>query len=214
MRTIRFSLFALILMFLITLFVINDNARGSELTRLQIEQKIADSVGKKINFSNLDLSEADFSGLIIKDVDFFSSKLDGADFTGAVLDGANFTRTDLSNARFSHAKLVGAVIYAAILDNTDFNHANMTRCRIIGGGKSVKFINAILVEANLGADPANQGMVPVRAELPDSNFEGANLTKANFTHAVLNSANFKSAIITKARFDYAVLDGSNLSISE
>lgn len=55
------------------------------------------------------------------------------------------------------------------------------RARIIGGGRGVRFTNARLVEANLGADPANQGMVPVRAELPEANFDGADLTGQSYS---------------------------------
>lgn len=84
---------------------------------------------------------------------------------------------------------------------------------MIGGGRGVNFSNAKLRNADLGADPANQGMVPVRAELPDANFNGADLAGANFTHAVLAGATFTSAIVTGARFDYAVLDGANISIA-
>jgi len=67
--------------------------------------------------------------------------------------------------------------------------------------------------ADLGADPANQGMVPVRAELVEANFDGADLTRANLTHAVLTSASFTGAIVTGARFDYAMIDGSNLTLT-
>ncbi|HEY8163775.1 MAG TPA: pentapeptide repeat-containing protein, partial [Methylocystis sp.] len=61
--------------------------------------------------------------------------------------------------------------------------------------RGVKFVKAKLIDADLGADPANQGMVPVRAELPEANFDGADLTRANLTHAVLNAANFTGAIV-------------------
>jgi uncharacterized protein YjbI with pentapeptide repeats len=89
----------------------------------------------------------------------------------------------------------------------------LTRARIIGGGRGVKFVKAKLVDADLGADPANQGMVPVRAELPEADFDGADLTRANLTHAVLTSAHFGSAIVTDARFDYAVLDGADIALT-
>lgn len=187
---------------------------ASELTRVQIESRLRDYLGRQADFSNLDLSGADFSGLSLANADFFSSNLNSANFNHSILDGANFTRSDMTNAHYNGASLVGAVIYAAILDNVDFSEANLTRVRIVGGGKNVRFVRALLINADLGADPANQGMVPVRAELPSADFQGANLTHANLVHAVLTSSSFSGAIVTDARFDYAVLDGSDLQIKD
>ncbi len=107
----------------------------------------------------------------------------------------------------------GAIFYAAQLEKADFSDADLSRARIIGGGRGVSFRNARLADADLGADPANQGMVPVRAELPDADFAGADATRANFTHAVLTGANFTGAVIAGARFDHAVLDGANITLA-
>jgi uncharacterized protein YjbI with pentapeptide repeats len=120
----------------------------------------------------------------------------------------------LRRAKFTNANLRGATLYAAVLDECDFSNADLSRARVIGGGYSVSFRNAKLVGADLGADPANQGMVPVRAELPEANFNGADLTGANFTHAILSFATFEGTILTGARFDYAVTDGTALRAPE
>jgi len=185
---------------------------AAELSRAQVEQRVAAAQGKPIDLSNLDLSGVDLSDLNMHGADFFSTKLAGAKLAKADLSGANFTRADLQYADFSDAVMRGATLYAALLDGANFEDADLSNARIIGGGKGVNFHNAKLISADLGADPANQGMVPVRAELPDANFDGADLTRANLTHAVLTGANFTAAIVTGARFDYAVLDGSNLSL--
>lgn len=208
-RKASFALFQ----FFLVLLPASPSAFSSELTRPQIEQKIAASSGS-LDLTNLDLSGADLSGLKLKGADFFSTKLAGADLRGSDLSGANFTRAELQHANFADADLRGATLYAAQLDNADFSGADLTRVRIIGGGRGVSFKKAKLAGADLGADPANQGMVPVRAELVEANFDGADLSGANFTHAVLTSASFLGANITGARFDYAVLDGANITLTK
>jgi uncharacterized protein YjbI with pentapeptide repeats len=156
---------------------------AGELTRAGIEQKISQADGGTLDLTNLDLSGIDLSGVKLRKADFFSTKLTGANLTGADLSGANFTRADLQLARLSDAALRGAILYATLLESADLSGA-----RIIGGGRGVSFKNAKLVGADLGADPTNQGMVPVRAELVEANFNGADLSGANLTHAVLSSA--------------------------
>lgn len=202
-----------ILQFFLCLLAANSSVLSAELTRPQIEQKIAASSGP-VDLTNLDLSGADLSGLKLRGADFFSTKLEGADLRRAELASANLTRANLERAKLSNADLRGATLYAAQLELADFSDADLTRARIIGGGRGVSFKNARLTGADLGADPANQGMVPVRAELPDANFDGADLSGANFTHAVLTSASFSGANITGARFDYAVLDGANITLTK
>ncbi len=187
---------------------------AGELTRAGIEQKISQADGGALDLTNLDLSGLDLSGLKLRKADFFSTKLTGANLTGADLSGANFTRADLQLARLSDAALRGAILYAALLEGADFSGADLSGARIIGGGRGVSFKNAKLVGAELGADPTNQGMVPVRAELVEANFNGADLSGANLTHAVLSSATFEGAILTGARFDYAVLDGTNIRVAQ
>ena len=109
------------------------------------------------------------------------------------------------------ANLEGATLYAALLDGADFTSANLARARIIGGGRGVRFTNAKMAKADLGADPANQGMVPVRVDLTDANFDRADLSGANLAHAVLASASFKDADLRGAHFEYAKMSGADLS---
>ena len=141
------------------------SAEAGEITRATIEQKIAKRQSP-LDLSNTDLSGVDLSGLDLRGADFFSSRLADANLKGANVSSANFTRSDLQHADFSRANLSGATLYAALLEGANFSGADLTRARIIGGGKGVKFSKAKLVDEDLGADPANQGMVPVRAELP------------------------------------------------
>jgi uncharacterized protein YjbI with pentapeptide repeats len=74
--------------------------------------------GHRANFSSVDLTGRDFSGLNMRGVRMDRAVLRGADFTGAHLQSANlagaiaehacFDRADLSRARLSGANLVSA----------------------------------------------------------------------------------------------------------
>ena len=74
--------------------------------------------GHRANFSSVDLTGRDFSGLNMRGVKMDRAVLRGADFTGAHLQSANlvgaiaeqacFDRADLSRARLSGANLVSA----------------------------------------------------------------------------------------------------------
>jgi uncharacterized protein YjbI with pentapeptide repeats len=65
---------------------------AAELSREQIEQKIAQSHGKPIDLADLDLSGLDLSGLDLHGADFFSARLADARLAKANLSGVNFTR--------------------------------------------------------------------------------------------------------------------------
>jgi uncharacterized protein YjbI with pentapeptide repeats len=134
----------------------------------------------------------------------------GAKLKGARLAATNFTRSDLQNTVFSGADLHGATLYAALLGGANFTDADLTRARIVGGGRGMKFSKAKLVDADPGADPANQGVVLVRAELPEASFDGADLARANLIYAVLTSANFSGAIV---RAPVSIMRCSTASIS-
>jgi uncharacterized protein YjbI with pentapeptide repeats len=133
---------------------------GAVLPRSEVEQRIAHANGDRLDLGNLDLSGLDLSGLHLAKADFFSSNLAGADLSGAELTGANFTRTDLRHAKFSRTSLRGVILYAGRLEECDFSDADLALAQIIGGGPRAPCKKAKHVGADLGADPANQGMVP------------------------------------------------------
>jgi uncharacterized protein YjbI with pentapeptide repeats len=81
--------------------------------------------GHRTNFSSVDLTGRDFSGLNLRGIKMDRALLSGADFTGAHLQSANLTgaiaerayfdRADLSRARLSGANLVSASLEDACL---------------------------------------------------------------------------------------------------
>jgi len=61
------------------------SAASGELTRSEIEQRIAQAGGNRLDLGDSDLSGLDLSGLSLAKADFFSSNLAGADLSGAEL---------------------------------------------------------------------------------------------------------------------------------
>lgn len=60
---------------------------AAELSRAQIEKRLADAQGKPIDLANLDLSGLDLSGLDLHGADFFSATLAGAKLATSDLSG-------------------------------------------------------------------------------------------------------------------------------
>lgn len=58
-----------------------------------------------VNFSNADLSHADFRAAVLIDCDFSGARLFKADFRGALLRDCNLVGANLSRARFERATL-------------------------------------------------------------------------------------------------------------
>jgi len=105
--------------------------------------------GHRADFSSVDLTGRDFSGLNLRGVKMDHAVLRGADFSGANLRGGNligaigqqacFDRADLSRARLSGANLVSTSFENARLAGVEMEFALMT--------------NAILRGACLGEGP-------------------------------------------------------------
>src|SRR5580692_1008740 len=89
--------------------------------------------GHRANFSSVDLTGRDFSGLNLRGIKMDRALLSGADFTGAHLQSTNligaiaeracFDRVDLSRARLSGANLVSASLKDACLARADMEFA-------------------------------------------------------------------------------------------
>ncbi len=163
------------------------------------------------DLSRRDLSKLDLSGIDFKQADLFAAEMSEVNLANAKLAGVNFNRAILRRANLSGADLSGANLFAVVMDGADLTGADLSRSRIIGELKNVKLTNAKLVGADLGADPTNQGMVPVRTDLSGATLQGADLTGANLTHVLLDYANLRDANLTKARFNWAKLSGADLS---
>ena len=94
------------------------------------------------NFSSVDLTGRDFSGLNLRGIKMDRALLSGADFTGAHLQSANligasaerayFDRADLSRARLSGANLVSASLEDSCLAKAEMEFALMANVTLRG----------------------------------------------------------------------------------
>ncbi len=187
------------------------SAQAAELTREQVLVLIAASGEEgKPDLSRRDLTGLDLSGVDFRGADLFAANLSGSMLQRANFAGANMNRTVANEADFSDANFTKADMFAVVMNKSDLTGADLSGARIIGELKDARMNKAKLVGADLGADPANQGMVPVRVDLSGVSLEGADLTDANMIHTVLNFASLRDAKLVNTRFNWAKLTGANL----
>jgi len=102
----------------------------------------AEDFSKATNYlkcRNCDLTDANFSKLMLQGIDLEQSNLTGANFSNADLSIAkkekfdlpsNLTRVNLKNANFSNANLSGVNFEGAYLKNVNFSGANLTNANL------------------------------------------------------------------------------------
>ncbi len=186
-------------------------AEAAELEREQVLALIAAS-GKDSapDLVRRHLTGLDLSGVDFKRADLFAADLSGANLVGANLAGANLSRTILSGANLADADLSGADMFAVFANGANFEGATLSGARIIGDLKETNFKGAKLAGADLGADPANQGMVPVRVDMTRAILDGADLSGTNLVHVVLAFSSLRDANLSGARLNWADLAGADL----
>lgn len=181
-----------------------NSSTGQDAQRGRLEVIRRKSHGQ--NCRDLNLIEADLSGLDLSDMDFSGSILSGANFVGAtvrnakfdqcVLSSATFTGADLSATSFTLASLHGANFDAATLSGVNAFQADLSSC---------SFTDAVLEGADLSmANLSN-------AALRNANLSGLKAMRADFTGAVLIRANLAGAKLVEAVFSGADLSEADLS---
>jgi uncharacterized protein YjbI with pentapeptide repeats len=170
------------------------------------------------NLSSLDLSGQDFHfakfvGANLDSVNLSHANLQAANFNHATARGADFTDAVLDlatmvDADFAGAKLPGATLFAVVITGVNLTDADLTGVRLITSAAGAKFIRAKMMHANLGADPNNQPMGVMRADLTNADLTGADLTDASLRKARLTRANFTDATLTGVDFSLAELSGT------
>lgn len=166
-----------------------------------------------LDLSGQDLHRANFSGANLNGVNLSHAKLQAANFDHASAKGADFTGAELDlatmrDADFTGAKLAGATLFAVIIPGVNFTDADLTGVRLITSAAGARFIRAKMMHANLGADPNNQPMGVMRADLTNADLTGADLTDANLRKVKLTRANFTDATLTGADLSLAELSGT------
>ena len=76
-----------------------------------------------------------------------------------------YGRHVLRRANLQRANLKGASLFATIIESADLSGAQLSDTRIIGYLRAAKLTGANLRNANIGADPGNQSMGVMRADV-------------------------------------------------
>ncbi|MBD2607835.1 pentapeptide repeat-containing protein [Scytonema hofmannii FACHB-248] len=184
-----------------------------------------------INFSGVDLSEANLSGIKLSGANFTEANLSVANLSGANLSEANLSYAKLNVARLSGVNLSDAILNGACLNVANLIRADLSRAQL----RLATLIRTELIRANLShADLSEANLssadlreatlrhtVLCRANLSEANLRGAFLTQANCEQANFNatdlsrtdltSANFREAEFKQANLKAANLKGANLS---
>ena len=177
--------------------------------------------------------KGDFTGVDLSDEDLTGLNAEGALLSGARFSGCNLSGADLSGAALAGADFTGADLRDAKLEEADLTRADLTRAVLRGAVlDNATFEDAVLIEANL-EKASLVGVEASRSNLADAKLRGATLdagefSRANFTRvdareaslvdtrlsgACCLEANFEEANLERvrggfgARFDGALLRG-------
>lgn len=154
------------------------------------------------NFTNANLSEADFLSADLLGTDFTNANLSGACLDEANVQDANFTDVNLSGASLQRVKNLTDTQLRSASDITKIYIDNVSKFNLSGLNMSGSYLHGANAE---GADFSN-------VDLTDAELDNANLSGANFTRAVLsgtstNGADFTNAIIQGADLSSMVSNG-------
>lgn len=150
-------------------------------------------VGKRADFSDVDLSEMDLSGM-----DFSYAEMIGVNLRSSNLTGANLSHANFWGAYMHNTDLTGAVIDGTTFYNVNFTLSKLNECK---GEKACfsfscmwdcQIKNAELKKANFFA-----------AEICNCDFSGSNLEEARFCCADFDDSTFVDTRLCNADFDFA-----------
>ncbi|HOE63511.1 MAG TPA: pentapeptide repeat-containing protein [Candidatus Sumerlaeota bacterium] len=154
--------------------ILSDAERVAQWNRFRSENKIIDL--NKIDLSNKDLKEFNFTDIEMAAANLFNADLAGADLSRVNLSYANLQRSNLANAFLTSANLKVADLRGVNAVDTNFDFADLTHAKLNGAW----MVGSSFAGGNLsGAD-----------------LRGANLKFANMTNTILAGANVEEADLT------------------
>ncbi len=118
------------------------------------------------DFSNEDLTGANFSGASLYEVDFSGADLTGADLSdvhtiNSSFQGANLTGANLSGANLYQKYLVGAILRNAILKNADLFEADLTGADLTGADLTGADLSGAVLSKTIWTDgTVRNGVMP------------------------------------------------------
>jgi uncharacterized protein YjbI with pentapeptide repeats len=160
---------------------------------MTVEELLEKYAAGVLNFSGVDLAEANLSGVKLSGVN-----LSDANLSIVNLSGANLSEANLSNAKLNVARLSGANLCSAILNNASLNVANLIRADL----SRAQLRGALLIRTEL-----------IRADLSRADLSEADLTSADLREATLRQANLRHANLSETVLRGASLTGANLEMA-
>jgi uncharacterized protein YjbI with pentapeptide repeats len=168
---------------------------------MTVEELLEQYAAGVLNFSGIDLAEANLSGVKLSGVN-----LSNANLSIVNLSGANLSEANLSNAKLNIARLSGVNLCSAILNNASLNVANLIRADLSRAQlKATSLIRAELIRADLSRADLSE------ADLTSADLREATLRQANLRHANLSETVLRGASMTGANLEMANLNASDLS---
>jgi hypothetical protein len=181
--------------------------------------------------ANVNLFQANLSGLTLSHVQFTQGNLDQANMDSTKLDHANLSGAQALLSNMNYATLDGATLTnglfgQAMAQNASFKNINadglnLTSANLTGSSfQSAVLANAILNQVNAtstdfsNADLMNAAIAHGQfnnANFSNTNLAGANLSFADFSSTNLTGANLAGANLYGASFNGAVLIGAQFS---
>jgi len=99
----------------------------------------------KIQQEEVDLSEVDFSGIVLNEIDFSDVDLNSSSFADCNISLINFTNADLTSVDLTRARVLECDFSDALLTGADCSYAHMTYCNF----QDCDMAGCILSEADL-----------------------------------------------------------------
>lgn len=167
------------------------NLGGADLRQAVLERaQMQGSVLARADLDGASLLGADLTG-----ADFLEARPGAVDLSNAHLPRATFLKADLSGARFAEADLSDATFVECSIDQADFSGATLPKATFVTcRGARVSFRGATL----------DQAVFVHGSMLPDADFTGASMEKANL----------RGTLLTGGELDRANLRGADLSECE
>ncbi len=143
---------------------------------------------REMDFTYVDLTGADLSGLDCTRANFDHAILDRTDLSKANLSGATFLAASLDETRFS----------GATLNSADLSGTNLTKV-VWGKGisaRQTRFLGCTGIGCQIGSSDETQ-----QADLTGANLTGADFGNADFSNVILESATLLETVFVGATFN-------------
>jgi uncharacterized protein YjbI with pentapeptide repeats len=172
---------------------LNSRRKGS-VVQFLYEASLINKENPVVGLSDVRLSGANLSHLVLSDANLSEANLNGAVLSDANLSEAILSEAKLEGAVLSDANLSDANLSDAHFEGADLSLANLPGADLSGAAlKGATLRDAILRDANL-SEGADLSLANLReAELNDANLKGAYLFDADLRRAELNNADLRGA---------------------